>query len=283
MGGSLGKSESESESQSGFNQDVWGPQGDALQSLYGDLGNLFNQTNTDMQAQIPGSVDYMNQIRDQSNPYWQDQMQGGAYADMGLQDQLMSSLNQSMNQPSAMTEINAMIMGGEGNNYADAMRDQFTQDATNAQNNMLMNLDARAAASGMSGGSRHGTATAQGMEDINRNLQSNLAQTGFGTFDKDLDRKLAIAGQADQANLARQNMLSGMIGQQNAAQQSGLNYGTQMQDLNMGSFAPYMMPWQTAGAYSGAIGSPTVLGSGDMTGSSDAKGFSASGGIGGGK
>lgn len=170
---------------------------------------------------------------------WNDQLQGGAYANgqnayegagnafqgagnvyenMGLAKDLSSSLQQSMAGPSNSQEINNMIMGGEGNTYADAMKGQYIQDANRASQNMMGNLDARAAASGMSGGSRHGVATAQGMEDINRNLQNNMARTGFETFDKDLDRKLQIAGAADQNTLARQQMMQGMLGSQQGAQ-----------------------------------------------------------------
>jgi len=74
------------------------------------------------------------------------------------------------------------------------------------------------------------------------------------------------------------NNISGMMGQQQNAMQGGLNYGGQMQNLGMGSFAPYMMPWQAANQYAGTIGSPTILGSGSMTGSSDSK--SMQGGMG---
>lgn len=279
----MSKSDSGSEQGSSFNQDVWGPQGDALNRLYGVANGLFGQTQGSMNNMQGGAVDWMNQIQNGSYQPWQQQLQGGAYADMGLQNQLMDSLNQSMNNPSAMSEVNAMIMGGDGNNYADAMKQQFTNDATAAQNNMLQNLDARAAASGMSGGSRHGTATAQGMEDINDQLQSVMAQTGYNTFDKDLDRKLGIAQQADQANLSRQEMMSGMIGQQQNAMNSGLQYGQNMQNLGMGQYAPIMMPWEAMGNYSNIIGGPTILGSGSSNASSDANGFGLSGGVGGGK
>lgn len=279
MGGS--KSESDSSSSSAFNQDVWGPQGSALKDLYSSIGGLFGQTSEGMQGQIPGAVGGMQGITDTADPAWQNQLAGGAYKDMGLQNSLMASLNQSMGQPSAMSEINAMIMGGEGNTYADAMKSQYMQDANQAQQQMMSNMDARAVGAGQSGSSRHGVAQGIGMEDINKNLQRNLAETGFGTFDKDLERKLEIAGMADQGTLARQNMMSNMIGQQNQAMQGGLDYGSQMQNLNMGQFAPYMMPWQAAGAYGNIIGAPTILGSGSMAGDSSSKGLS--GGIGGGK
>ena len=274
MGGSA--SGSKSKSKSSFQDKVWGGQTGALQDLYGNAQDLFNQTNTGMQGLQPGATQNMQDTYNQVNPAYQEQLQGGAYRDMGLQNQLMGSLNQSMNQPSAMSQINAMTMGGEGNNYADAMKDQYIQDANRAQENMLANTDARAAASGMSGGSRHGIAQGLGMARVNDALQSNLAKTGYDTFDKDLTRKLDIAQQADQGNLARQQMMSGMIGQQNQAQQGAIQGGQNMQNINMGQYAPQMMPWDAMGQYGNVIGRPTILGSGSQSGSSGS--LSASGG-----
>jgi len=277
-GGSFNKNKSNSSSS--YQDSVWGGQSPYLQDLYKQAGNLFGSTNQGMQGLMPGAVHDMQGIFQGSQPYWQDQMQGGAYKDMGLQNQLMGSLQQSQNNPSAMSEMNAMIMGGEGNNYADAMKDQYVKDANRASDNMMSNLDARAAASGMSGGSRHGMAQGEGMRGINDQLQSQMANTGFNTFDKDLDRKLQIASQADQGTLARQQMMSGMIGQQQQAQQGGLNFGRNMQNMNMGQFSPYNAPWQPMGQYANAIGRPTILGSGQSKGSSSGWGMSGYGGVG---
>ena len=273
---SFGASGNKSKNISEFNQDVWGPQGQALQGLYSQLGSLFNQTNQGMQSQIPGAVDHANNVASDATAGWNNQMQGGAYKDMDLQNSLMRSLNQSQNSPSAMSEINAMTMGGSGNNYADAMRNQYMQDAESAQNQMLANTDARAAASGMSGGSRHGIAQAMGMEGINKNLQGNLARTGYETFDKDLDRKLAIAGQADQNNFGRQQMMQQMLGNQQGAMSNAVDNSSNVQNLGMGAFNPYNAPWQSAGAYSNAVGGPTVLGSGASAASSKGGGGNAS-------
>ena len=285
MGGSVsgGKSKSNSGNSSSaeFGQNVWGQQGDALGGMYNQISSLFPSTVSGIQSQTPGFQNYNQQVQAQALPAMQNQMQGGAYQNLGIGNQLMGSLNQSLNSPTNMQQINGMIMGGSGNNYADAMKQQYVQDANLAQGNMLANTDARAAASGMSGGSRHGILQAQGMQDINKNLQSNLAQTGFNTFDKDLDRKLQIAGQADQGTLARQQMMQQMLGSQQDAMSGGLNAAQGVQNLGMSNFAPYMMPWQAAGAYSNAMGAPTVLSSGTGTGSgfgnSNSKGAGASG------
>ena len=269
MGGSASKSDSSSEA--GYQDRVWGGQKPYLKDLYGAAGNLFGNTNQGMQGMIPGAEQGMQDVYNQMQPGWQEQMQGGAYKDMGLQNQLMSSLNQSMNNPSAMSEINAMVMGGEGNNYADAMQEKYRRNMQDSNANMLQNLDARAAASGMSGGSRHGVAQAQGLAQNAGNYQEQMADLGYESFDKDLNRKLEIAGLADQNTLARQEMMSGMIGQQQGAMQGGLDFGQGMQNANMGQFAPSMMPWDAMSQYANAIGRPTILGSGEESGSSSSK------------
>jgi hypothetical protein len=171
------------------------------------------------------------------------------------------------------------MMGGQGNTYADAMKAGYAADANRATANMLSNLDARAAASGMSGGSRHGTATSQGMYDINSNLQKSLADVGYNTFDKDLQNKLNIAQQADQGTLARQQLMSNMLGQQQGVSTGALGMGQNMQNLGMGAFAPGMMPWQNISNYANALGSPTVLSSGSSSGKSNAKGANAGGSV----
>lgn len=272
-GFSLGGAKSDNKSSGSMNQNVWGPQGEALEQLYANVSSLFNQSLPGMMGQVTQSQDYMNQVNDQALNSWRDQLMGGAYGGMDLANQLSSSLGQSLNSPTNTQQINNMIMGGSGNNYADAMRNQYIQDANQAQNNMLANLDARAAASGMSGGSRHGVATAMGMRDINKNLQSNLAQVGYNTFDKDLDRKLQIAKQADQGTLARQQMLSGMLGNQNTTMQNALAGSSGLQNLGMGNFASYMMPWQMAGQYASTIGGPTVLSQGSAGSHGQGKGI----------
>ena len=274
MGFSKGNSKSNSSSSGGFNQGIYPVQGGALEQLYGNAGDLFGQTTSGMQGQLPGATDYMNQIAQGAQPAWQQQLGGGAYDGINSGD-VLSSIQQSMGQPSNTSSIYANVMGGEGNNYADAMRDQYVNDATRAQENMLANLDARAAASGMSGGSRHGIATAQGMEDINRNLQRNMAEIGYNTFDKDLANKLSIAQQADSNTLSRQNMMMDMLAGKQAAMTGGIGAGGMVQNLGMGAMNPYMMPWNAAGMYGNVIGRPTVLNQLGMSGGSKSgsKGF----------
>jgi hypothetical protein len=278
MSGGGSYNQSSANNQSNFNQRIPKWQSDALTKMYNAAAGTFGSTGSAINAQTPGAQSYIDQTNSAAMPEWKNQLAGGVYQGMDNANALSSSLQQSLSNPTATSQIYGQMMGGNGNNYADAMKASYLGDANRATDNMLANLDSRAAASGMSGGSRHGVATSQGMYDINSQLQKNLAQTGYDTFDKDLTNKLNIAQQADQGTLARQQMMSGMLGQQQGVQTGALNAGGQMQNLGMGSFAPTMMPWQNMSNYANSIGTPTVLSSGGSSGNSNAMGVSGGGG-----
>jgi len=278
MSGGGSYNQSNANNQSNFNQTIPQWQSDALTKMYGAAASTFGNTGSAINAQTPGAQSYIDQTNQAAMPEWENQLAGGVYQGMDNANALSNSLQQSLSSPTNTQNIYGQMMGGNGNNYADAMKASYTDDANRATDNMLANLDSRAAASGMSGGSRHGVATSQGMYDINSNLQKNLAQTGYNTFNQDLNNKLGIASQADSNTLARQQMMSGMLAQQQGVQTGALNAGGQMQNLGMGSFAPTMMPWQNMSNYANSIGSPTVLNSGSSSGNSSAMGMSAGGG-----
>jgi len=70
----------------------------------------------------------------------------------------------------------------------NTMKDRIADDAGRQSKQMLSDLDARAAVSGMSGGSRHGVATSRGYEDINKNAQRNMAESDYNMYDQSLNR-----------------------------------------------------------------------------------------------
>lgn len=271
MGGSAGKSESSSGNQ--FSQDVWGPQGDALQGLYGQIGNAMGKGMQGMNNRLEGAADAQQGIADTANPAWQQQLGGGAYQGMDLQGMYGRALAGGGNEQF----MNESIMGGAGNDYVDAMKNQMSQQSSENLGRSLASNDLRAVGAGQSGSSRHGI-TERGIRDqSSQNLMNAQTQLGYETFDKDLERKMGIAGRADQFDMGRLQNVSGMLGQQQNAMSGGLKGSQGMQNLNMGQFAPYMAPGNMMGQYSNMIGSPTVLGSG--SGSSDSKGMSMSGGM----
>lgn len=281
-GMSMSNSKNQSLNQGQFDQSIWATQVPALQAMWNSALGQFNRANQRYNKQMNTAVGQNNQVMGIANPALQSQLGGGAYANIDanrLQDQIYSS----MQQPTNTQEINNMIMGGKGNNYADAMKGQYVQDANIATQNMLNNLDARASVAGLPGSSRQSITAAQGIGDINRNLQRNLAETGYNTFDKDLERKLAIAGQADQANLSRQGMLGDMLAGKQGAMSGGMQMAPtigQMGGFNTGQAAGLMGLLQ---GLKGVIGDPTVLNSGSTYGSSlgraNAFGMQAGGGV----
>jgi hypothetical protein len=299
VGGSMNKSENESQSsfedwasqnidetQLGALKGLW-DQGSAwLNDNQAGLRKFADHRNAYQHAEAQGAGQNMREMNQGSQNAWNDQLQGGVYGGHNLGTNLGASLTQSLNNPSAMQGINSMIMGGDGNNYADAMKDQYMQDADRTQKQMLANTDARASAAGMSGGSRHGMQQGMGNEAISKNLQSNLANTGFQTFDKDLNRKLNIAQQADQGTLQRQQMMQQMLGQQQQGIQNAIG-GTGNMQSNAQN--PYNMAHQfTQDALGNAtntaqdgmswlanlIGGPIVLDSSGSTGNSSSSGSS---------
>ena len=273
---SMNQNQNMNQNQSQFGQNVWGPQSAALQNLYGDIGGLFGQTNQGIQGQIPEAVSQQQGIFNAANPAWQNQMQGGAFAGMNLQDQYNRALGGGGNEQF----INQSIMGGAGNNFVDAMQSQLQDDSSQRLGRQFAQADQRAAGNMQGGSSRHGLLQARLAEDENDRLGAQQTALGFNTFDKDLDRKLGIAQRADQFDFGKLQNISGMIGGQQGAMQGGLNYGQNMQNLGMGQFAPQMAPWQTVGQYANAIGGPTVLGQGGASGFGSGSGFGSSSGFG---
>ena len=327
MGGSLGKSESQAQQQaqsnssanssldstaygsnSGYNrsqfgQNVFGPQSGALSNMYGQTGGLFDQTNQQMQGQIPGAINQMQGVFNNANPAWQQQLGGGAYQGMDLQ----GNYNQDRQGGGNEQFIDQSIMGGAGNNYAQAMQGQLQDESSQRLGRDLAMNDARAAGNGMSGSSRHGITEARLYDDAGDRLANQQTNIGFDSFDKDLDRKLGIAQRADQFDMGRLQQSGQMLGAANQTQQGAINQGGTMQNLGMGQFAPSNAPWGAAGQYSAGLGDPTVLGQGSgnastrsndysnssansnstangiSMGTSDSKGLGASGGVKGGK
>ncbi len=275
-GGGFGKSESSAKQGAQFGQDVFGPQASALQNMYGQVGNLFSKGMNQMGQQVPGAIGQQQQVFDASMPAYQQMLQGGAYAGMPLQSMYQDALGGGGNE----AELQAMIMGGAGNNYAQAMQDQLAGDAMDRLGRSFAAADARASAAGQPGSSRHGLLQARMAQDEMDRLADAQTNIGYQTFDKDLQRKLDIARRADQFDAARLQNVSGMLGAQNQAMQGGLGFGAGQQALGMGQFSPTMAPFQMVAPYAGAIGAPTVLSSGESSATSDSKGKSGSGWVG---
>jgi hypothetical protein len=261
MQGGQSQSQNSRSGGSNFGQGVFN--GNALNSLYGSAQNLYNSQFGQQQGMVPGAINFQNQQSQGAANANQGMQQGGVYGGLGIGNQLMDSLKQSQNTPSNMQQVNSMIMGGNGNSSLDAMKGTLESDAARAQNLNQAGNAANAAASGMSGGSRQGVMDAMGRNDINRTLTANEAKLGYDTFNSDLERKLNIAQQADTNTFNRQNLMSGMLGNQQGAVNQGIQNTGNVQGYGMGQFNAANQPWQGLQNYQNTIGGPTVLNSGN--------------------
>lgn len=258
----LGDSQSSdmSQTQTGtWNQEIAPGQMPYLRNLWNQAGGLYGSTLGGMQGQIPGAVGNMQDIFSGASPYWQQQLQGGAYSgtDFG------NLYNQALQTGGGNEQfINQSIMGGAGNDYVDAMKQQMQSDAFGRLSDTFNMYDLRASGNNLPGSSRHGILQARAAEDEMDRLERGQTALGYSTFDTDLNRKLGIAQRADQYDMERLQNIGNMWGQQQGAMSGGLGMGSMMQNLGMGGFAPYMMPWQAMSNYANVIGRPTLVGSG---------------------
>jgi hypothetical protein len=274
MGGHTSQSSGVSNSNSQFQQDIPQFQQDALSKLYDTAQGIFNSTNNATQGQVPQVSSAVNGITQSALPAYQNNLNGGAYGGLNFGQQLSDSLGQTLNNPSNTQQIYSSIMGGNGNTSLDAMKKSLEANAARTQNLNQAGNAGQAAAAGMSGSSRQGVYDALNNQMVNQNLQNTEANLGYDTFNTDLQNKLGIAQQADYNTLQRQQMLSGLLGQQQGTVNNALANGSNMQNLAMGQFAPTMIPWQNMSNYSNVVGAPTVLSKGTSvsSGSSNSKG-----------
>jgi len=209
-------------------QKVWKPWGEATTPLLREAESFYDpamdqirdpQLQQDMQEWNAGVTDTASSLYDQ-------QAQGGNLAGYDIAGDLYNSMTDQsqlidVNDYNAETydanQVNAVQVGDVTNsNAADwygrlsggdggvgQMNDMYRRQAGLATDDMLSAVDARAAASGMSGGSRQGTAIGRGMEGINANLQNQMAQTGYDAYNRNIDNVMNIAGTTDQYNQQR--------------------------------------------------------------------------------
>ena len=213
-------------------QDVWAPWSEAMAPMLQQSGAVFDPAFQGIQDQ--GLQDRFTErsqgVADSTQEAWQQQMNGGNLAGYDIAGGLQKTMNDtpqiiannygaSLNQANTYRSSDANVnrVGpvnqswsnevyndrvGPGGSSAQ-MNDMYRRQAGITASDMLAGMDARAAASGMSGGSRHGIAIGRGYEGINNTLQDNMANTAYDAYNRDLDRQLGIAGQTDQFNQQR--------------------------------------------------------------------------------
>lgn len=284
MGGSTSKQQSESKENNQFSEDVWSPQGGALQDLYGQAASLYGGGN-DFMGEINESAGKSNawtdQIMGDQQSGMDDLLGGGSYGDTGdIRQKLMASMDGS---PSNVGNMYNSIIGGEGNTYMDPMVDAMKQGAME-NNQMLQSGTAMDAASmGQSGSSRHAMQNAMTNRATNQDMMNQESMMRGSGYDKDMQMKMGIAQQADQGQQMNQDRMLSMLQGADANKQAGMNMGQNMQNIGLGTMNPWQQAqqaqWNPMQNWASILGGPQTLSSGSGSGSSQSKGDSISGGM----
>lgn len=278
MGGSFGKSKNEANNS--FNQNVWGPQGNALQQLYqAAFGQLNSGSGTT--DKINGSADWasnalQNLFGNASNQ--QNNLAGGGA--FGNPEEIRNKLFGSMGGPSQTGQMYESIIGGRGNEYIDPVIDQLKQSAAQNVQTLQGQNAADAALMGQSGSSRQAMENAMITSQANKDLLSQESQLRAGAYDKDLAMKMGIAQMADGNKQAEQDRLFNMLSGAQNSMNTGFQGNQMLQALALGSMAPYLQAqqsqWNPLMNLANIIGGPTILGQGGGSSSGKGKGGSAS-------
>ena len=215
-GGSFNSSES--------SQDVWAGQSPHLVDVYNAGGDAYGQAQQGISGLQPGVSADMANAQQQAMGGFGSQM-GGGFAS-GLQGQVGP------------------------NSYVNALKGDMMNDANLIKQQNLGGLDARAAASGMSGSTGYHSAANKMANNIDRSTLQGMNNLGFQAHNQ------GVQNQMNLANMMDRNQQFG-VGQTGAMQQAAMN-----------QFNPHMMGLNAAGQYANIIGGPTVLGQSSSSGGS---------------
>lgn len=261
MGASGGKSSNDSSNQ--WSNDVWGPQGNALQQLYQLAFGAYQNS--------PDATQNTDKIFNTATGAWEDQAGGGAFGDDAyIRDKMFGM----MGGPSNMGQMYESIVGGPGNTYVDPLIDQMRSDASQNLQTLQNQNSLDAAAMGQSGSSRQAMENAMLGQQVNQDLATNEAALRQSAYDKDLALKMGIAGMADQNVQAEQDRLFNMLTGINQSQQGAIGSMGNMMGGAMGSQSAY---WNPLFNLANIIGGPIMTGSG--SGSSSGKSAGIGGGL----
>lgn len=230
-------------------QDVWGAQQPHLENVYNSAGDAYGSAQAGINNLQPQVSSQMADALQSANGGYGNQM-GGGFAS-GLQGQVGAD---NFNNASA-------LQGQVGpNSYVNNLAGDMMSDAQKIKAQNLGGLDARAAASGMSGSSGYHNSANQMMNNVDEQTMQGMNQLRFNSYDRGVQNKMQLAGMMDQnAQRGVQNnmQLAGMMDQN---QQGAMGQMLNMQQGSMNQFNPHMQGLNAAGAYGQIIGGPTVLG-----------------------
>jgi len=214
-------------------QDVWAGQSPHLVNVYDSATDQYGQAIDSINGMQPQVQDQVNQAASQGMAGSAAQSQGGFAS--GLQGQVGP------------------------NSYVNALKGDMLNDANLIKQQNLGGLDARAAASGMSGSTGYHSAANKMANNVDRSTLQGMNNLGFQAHNQ------GVQNQMNLANMMDRNQQFG-VGQTGAMQQAAMN-----------QFNPAMAGLNATGTYGQIIGGPTVLGqsSGASSNSSQSSGSSS--------
>jgi hypothetical protein len=226
------QSSSSGSSYNSSSQDVWSGQSPHLVNVYGSATDQYGQAIDSINGMQPQVQDQVNQAASQGMAGNAAQSQGGFAA--GLQGQVGP------------------------NSYVNALKGDMMNDANLIKQQNLGGLDARAAASGMSGSTGYHSSANKMANNVDRSTLQGMNNLGFQAHNQ------GVQNQMNLANMMDRNQQFG-VGQTGAMQQAAMN-----------QFNPAMAGLNATGAYGQIIGGPTTLtqSSGGSSNSSSSQGFS---------
>lgn len=222
--------QSSGSSMNSSNQRIWGEQSPYLQDVYGSAQGQYGQAMDQINALQPQVQDQVSGAFDQGMAGYGNQM-GGGFA-QGLLGQV-----------------------GE-NAYVDQLAGDMMSDAAKIKQQNLGNLDARAAAAGMSGSSGYRNQVSDMAENVDEQTMQGLNQLRFNARNQGIQNQMNLAGMMDRNQ-------QGAMANMGAMQQGAMN-----------QFNPAMAGLNATGAYGQIIGGPTTLSSSAGSSSNSSSGFS---------
>ena len=178
-----------------------------------------------------------------------------------VQDQVNQAASQGMagNQAQMGGGFAGQLQGQVGpNSYVNALKGDMMNDANLIKQQNLGGIDARAAASGMSGSSGYHNSANTMANNVDKATMQGMNNLGFQAHNQGVQNQMNLANMMDRN------------------QQFGVGQTGAMQGAAMNQFNPAMAGLNATGAYGSIIGGPTVLGqsSGGGSSSSASQGFS---------
>lgn len=240
-------------------QDVWGPQGQALEGMYGQGQTLSQDPRYQQTAeQLAG------QVTDPLMGSYEQAFGAGSgmnRAAAGVTDPMIQGLSGLANP-----DMSQAFGAGGSNPLLDKNVAMALEQASQSFNrNVLPGIRGEAIGAGQYGGSRGEIAQGLAASDANRQaLQAAMGAYG-DQYAQDRAANLQSQAMMGQTALGATEQMGGLLGGQQAGVGQGVQTGGGLVNLGMGG---QRAPWEQLGQYADLLGGPTILGESTAVGGS---------------